>query len=206
MKFKSILIALVVTLGTSLAHANVISNGSPTSPSKRCITGPNSCGGSGTWTVYDQFTTDSAVTVTGFANWNAMTRGVYSVTNWSIWSSTPMANSRLPLASGSSIAAFSITAGHTLASIDGLSVKLAAGSYWLGINHQLLGNGYWEYFASDNGQSNAMQHDGASRAFYDRPDMAFTVTTAVPEPETYAMLLAGLAFVSFAARRKAKLA
>lgn len=40
------------------------------------------------------------------------------------------------------------------------------------------------------------------------PNMAYTanITFPVPEPETYAMLLAGLAFVGFAARRKAKLA
>lgn len=33
---------------------------------------------------------------------------------------------------------------------------------------------------------------------------AFSLTSAVPEPETYAMLLAGLGLVGFAARRKAK--
>jgi hypothetical protein len=32
----------------------------------------------------------------------------------------------------------------------------------------------------------------------------FTVTAAVPEPETYAMLLAGLALLGFSARRRAK--
>lgn len=199
------LVALAITLGASLAHAGVISNGAPTSKHAYCISGPSSCGGSRTWTVYDQFTTNSAVTVTGFANWNYMNSGVYSMTNWSIWSSTPMATSSTPLASGSSIATFS-PYDHTLASIDGLSVNLAAGTYWLGISHQLVGNGIWEYRVSDNGQSNALQHDGVSNAFYDLPDMAFTVTTAVPEPETYGMLLAGLAFVGFVARRKTKLA
>lgn len=59
--------------------------------------------------------------------------------------------------------------------------NLAAGTYWVQVNGNVLGNGRADY----NG--------GVGLAL-----------APVPEPETYAMMLAGLGLLGFAARRKHK--
>lgn len=204
MDIKNFIAAIAIAASTSLAQADVLfDNGAPAGNAYVCISGPHDCGGSGTWTVYDQFTLTSAATVGGFANWNIINDGdTYSGTNWSIWLSEPT-NGGTALYSGKSTAAISIDQGYALTTVDDLSIYLPAGTYWLGINHVLPNNvgGAWTYAFSANGQSDAVQLDGASFGDSNKPDMAFVVTS-VPEPTTYAMLMAGLGLIGFAARRK----
>lgn len=201
MNIKNFIVAIAIVASASLAQAGVVfDNGGPAGDSFRCISGPDACGGSGTWTIYDQFTLNAATTVSGFANWNyEYYGGAYASTNWSIWTSTPT-NGGSALYSGSSTATISSDQGSTLASVNGLSISLAAGTYWLGINHT-VNDGIWTYAFSSNGISDAIQLDGDTVTNPDHRDMAFTIS-AVPEPETYAMLLAGLGILGFAARRK----
>lgn len=203
MNVKNFLAVMAMATMSGLAHAGVVfDNGAPAGNSYHCISGPNVCQGSGTWTVYDQFSFDSAVTVTGFANWNlGQVDQFYTATNWSIWTSTPT-NGGTPLYSGSSKPTISLDRGYLLATVDGLSIDLAAGNYWLGITHILTWHNVWTYAVSANGQADSLALDGSTYAFDNNPDMAFVITGVVPEPETYAMMLAGLGLVGAVARRR----
>ena len=136
MTIKKFFAVIAVTLIGGLAQAGVVfDNGPPDGNSYHCISGPNVCMGSGTWTVYDQFSLSLPTTVNGFANWNlGQVEQFYSATNWSIWTSTPT-NGGTPLYAGSSKATISFDRGYVLATVGGLSIDLAAGSYWLGITH-----------------------------------------------------------------------
>jgi len=203
MTIKKFFAVIAVTLIGGLAQAGVVfDNGAPADNSYHCISGPNVCMGSGTWTVYDQFSLDSPTTVGGFANWNlGQVEQFYSATNWSIWTSTPT-NGGTPLYAGSSKATLSFDRGYVLATVDGLSLDLAAGSYWLGITHVLSWHSVWTYAVSGNGQADALALDESTYAFDSLPDMAFVVTGVVPEPQTYAMMLAGLGLAGAVARRR----
>jgi hypothetical protein len=55
-------------------------------------------------------------------------------------------------------------------------------------------------FSITNPSNSVINVTSASLYFGTKPDIQIAV--AVPEPETYAMLLAGLGLVGFAARRK----
>lgn len=193
MNIKNFFAIVALTLAGSLAQAEVVfDNGAPADNSYHCISGPKACGGSGTWTIYDQFTLASPTTISGFANWNVgIVEGFYSATKWSIWTSTPT-NGGAALYSGTSVATIAIDQGYLLATVDGLAIDLAAGNYWLGITHVLRGNSVWTYAISANGQADALQWDGATNRAADLGDMAFVITAAVPEPDLYAMILAGL--------------
>lgn len=217
MKIKKTLLAAALTAGlfsaANIAKADVVifDNGLPVGNSNRCNSGPNSCGGTGSWTIYDNFTLAAAATITGFANWNlgnSSNINDYGSTNWSIWSVTPY-NGGSALYSGNSLAAVSSDLGFIKTSVSGLSLNLSAGTYWLGINHQLTSPLYyasWTYASSSGGSGDAIQLDGGSWTFTNQPNLAFYVTASetppVPEPETYAMLLVGLGLLSFTAKRR----
>lgn len=198
---KQFFAAVAMALSAGLAYAGVVyDNGSPTGPTSQCISGPSVCQGSGTWSIYDQFTLASANTVSGFAVWNyASPSGNYAGTNWSIWTSAPT-NGGVALYSGSSIATLSTDQAYQVTTVDGLSINLAAGTYWLGINHTVY-NSVWAYAYSSAATADAIQMDGDTFRFPNQLGLAFTIS-AVPEPETYAMLLAGLALVGAIARHR----
>lgn len=203
MDLKKYAVAVAVWLSASLAQAGVVfNNGAPAGDSHVCISRYIDCNRAGAWTVYDQFSLTTDATVTGFANWNlqAGIQGTwYYGTNWSIWSASP-ANSGVILYSGKSVGTVSDDGRYKFVSVDGLSLDLAAGTYWLGINHDASSQVGWTYAYSTSQPDNAVVSNG-SDTFINRRALAFTIS-AVPEPETYAMLLAGLGLVGFAVRRQ----
>lgn len=59
------------------------------------------------------------------------------------------------------------------------------------------GGDYQAFFANADGSDNQLHYDSGSFA-----SAHWSVTSPVPEPETYALLLAGLSLLGFAARRR----
>ena len=96
---------------------------------------------------------------------------------------------------------------------DITDTSLSAGHYWLRWNLAgSLASGPWVAPTSDNRGGNAMQAtngvnflvygDGASRKSADLPFVLNGNVAAVPEPETYAMMLGGLVMLGALARRR----
>jgi hypothetical protein len=76
------------------------------------------------------------------------------------------------------------------------TVNNSAGGNWQTVTYTLLGNG--------KNQTLTFKAVGASDSYGTSLDRV-SLTAAVPEPETYAMLLAGLGMVGLLARRRRKL-
>lgn len=141
------IIALTWLLAGSVAGANpvIFSNGQVTGSTAWCDSGPNRCGGSGTWILYDDFSLRSAATVTGFTVGEIINPGSpsdYIRTYWSIWGADPLLAGVRPLASGNAIATLQSRGnpqgpfGEWLFTVGGLAVSLnAETTYWLGATH-----------------------------------------------------------------------
>ncbi len=96
---------------------------------------------------------------------------------------------------------------------DIADTALSAGHYWLRWNLAgTIASGPWVAPTSDNRGGNAMQAtngvtfvayaDGSSRKSADLPFVLNGNVAAVPEPETYAMMLGGLVMLGALARRR----
>jgi hypothetical protein len=212
MKVKTIKVALGCCLAIMLcvgqADADLLfSNGPINDPDSggSCDSGPDSCGGSGTWTYYDNFELTANSIITGFDYTDWFFNGTpndYFETNWSIFSSDPFNSA--PDFAGTATAVLSATgpADQYLFTIDGLGLNLDAGIYWLGINNLNTSGIITTVATSDGVLPGAKQADGVSNFFDGVQERAFSVYgKSVPEP-TSATILGFVAVGMFVRRRR----
>lgn len=102
--------------------------------------------------------------------------------------------------SGTSVGTVSEDLLYKFVSVNGLSLDLAAGTYWLGINHVAASQVGWSYAYSISQPDNAVISDGID-TFINQRALAFTIS-AIPEPATYTMLLVGLGLAGALARHR----
>jgi hypothetical protein len=176
-----------------------------------CDSGPTSCSGTGTWTIFDDFrlTTDATMTgftyIDGYENRFGLT-GPTTVT-WSLWSGHPEGTAPDTRLEGSGVAVTSPTLAtvssgvkfFTLA-IHDLQVPLRADTlYWLGTSNSQLSGESWRAYATGNGLPGSIQTDHGQYTFA-RPDTFFTITgtegvTAAPEPASMLLVATGAGFL-----------
>lgn len=216
------LIASCCVLASAQA-AVLFTNGAITASGDNCDQGPTGCGASNGigFTYADNFSLTANSLVTGFAYTDFFFQGStsdYLSTQWSIWSGNPAQPGATALFSGSAIANVSANgafAGSFEFTVDGLSLQLDDGVYWLGIKNQVA-NGAITTIArvSENDSvpgDVAIEFDGTGwithPAFSDR---AFNIlgsvaeAAAVPEPATAWLCLAAIATLGFLPRRRSK--
>ncbi len=197
---------------TSQANAAIIADNGPVPEGSvpwACDSGPNvDCGGTGNWTIYDDFVISGSHTITGFDWIDWFSRGApsdYIATNWSIFNADPF--TAYSIFSGTVTAALSPTGvtNQFRFEIDSLSIALDSGVYWLGINNVVV-NGAITTMAyvpqgsaiiplsriSDGGAHQTVMRDRAFRVFGD--------SQSVPEPGTLAVL--GFALAGFRMLRR----
>lgn len=199
------------------AHAVVLYDNGPvidSGSSGSCDQGPSGCGGSGSWTYYDNFIISGDATMTGFdyVDWfDSGSASDYVTTNWSLFDSDPFSGG--PIASGSDMAALTATgpANQYEFAISGLDIDLTDGvEYWLGINNTVAngaivtvatvqnpGNGLNESKQSDGGVFELMRASGGNRAFTIHGEPV----VAIPAPATAGLLALGLAAIGIRRRR-----
>jgi hypothetical protein len=211
MKLKSTLVAASLIACSSLSQAATLyDNGPAVGDSTWCHSNTFTCQSSG-WTIYDNFSLaqDSVVTGLTYSTIFSTSAAAYVSTNWSIWDADPKFNfSGGSLFSGTDIGTLSAgPASTSTITIEGLNVALASGDYWLGTQVNVNDGSITTYglssFASDG---NAEQSDSAGTFFNPAiEEAAFSIqgdAAAIPEPETYALMLAGLGLLGFVARRR----
>ena len=121
-------------------------NGTTIGAGGLCNNNTFGCGGDGLgWTIYNSFTLSTAATVTGLTYDSYFYSGSasYVSTNWSIWTSNPSTSfASGPAYSGTVTGVNSADVDEmTLTTITSLSVSLAAGNYWIGLQNNLTGSG-----------------------------------------------------------------
>lgn len=87
-------------------------------------------------------------------------------------------------------------------SLTGLNWALGAGNYWLAAVGQAGFSGTWPGGITGAGWAFTMNSPTNWLPTSGNDNPAARITTAVPEPETYAMLLAGLGLMGAMARRR----
>jgi len=205
--------ALLLAAGAA-AGVTLYDNGPVTDPAAggRCDSGPAAfaCGGTGSWTFYDDFALASDATLTGFdyVDWFDFGSPTdYLATTWSLFDGNPLVNP--PIASGSGVATLTPTgpADQYRFEIGGLAIALSASTpYWLGVSNVLAGSAITSVARVDDpgsGLDHAWQSDGVSD--FDYPTLenrAFRVNgLVVAEPATGGLLALG--FVALALMRHA---
>jgi hypothetical protein len=195
----------VGTLCVSAAQAAVLYENGPLSGSSGfCDQGPSGCGGSGTWTYYDDFTLTSPSIVTGFDYTDWFYEGTpadYVQTNWSVWDSDPF-TAAAPLATGTTAATItpngppSVQYLFTVTGVNPLNLVAPPGTYWLGINNTVRNGAITTAAESTHLPRNAKQSDGVTHFFNNYPDRAFRIYgNVVPEPSAAALVFVGVVVI-----------
>ena len=209
MKVLFALSAFLLSAGAAEASVLWDNGGAPIASSGiNCDNNSSSCGSNG-WTIYDDFSLASGATVTGFTYDTSFLSGSsssYSGTNWSIWTSDPRSSfGSGPSFSGTLLGTVSGTANLSRVVGTGLSVALAAGTYWLGLQNNTVDSSITDYLPSNNSRLGRASQSDNSGTFYNSeiPDASFTVTGgSVPEPASWALMVAGFGLVGSAVRRR----
>lgn len=203
MKFSHALAASALALLSCTAQAGVITTGPATGASIWCIADHGCTGGA--FTAYEQFSLKSDGKITAI-DWVARLQGgaadfrgahatIYG-SDPALGNATPLhviAPQMNPLLSRSELFADAFTITLTR-----LSIELAAGDYWIGM--QNLAGQYGATMAcSDCTFGSFTQGRDNSNEYYERRgDLAFRVT--IPEPATVGLMALGL--MGFAASRR----
>jgi len=167
-------------------------------------------GGNGNFaTVYDDFTLTSNSNVNGFsftgAYFNPPTQGVitgFTLTFYTDSGGTPgAAIATLALSGAGSETSLGTVAGNPTFSynLSFSAIHMSAGTYWASVVPDLGFPPQWGWGTSQVGNFNAKQRFFGSLSSTGT-NQAFDVLGAVPEPETYLLMLAGLAGVAAFAR------
>jgi hypothetical protein len=199
-------LALLVVPWT--AKADVIwSNGNATGVGSNCDFNGNPCpGGDDGWTIFDNFDLSNDETVFGFSYVSDFSVGSapdYLSTNWSLWQVDPLGpfNSIGPVASGNDVAVLTtndLSVTTYTFTVTGLSVNLAAGTYWLGYENVLAPDGAVTVDAKSDGTAlpgyEEESDDQLYQFTYGSGNTAFTIENN-PEPGSlWLVALAGAAF------------
>ena len=207
----SLTVLLLLSSGNLARAITLFDNGPITDldSSGSCDQGPTGCGGTGTWTVYDNFVIAGDAVMNGFdyTDWFSDGSGPanYVQTNWSLFDASP--HSSPPIASGTATAVLTPTGpvDQFMFSLSILPIGLAGGvEYWLGINNLVTDDIITTFATVDDpgGVLSAVkQGDSETDVFDLHPsysNRAFRIH-GVPEPSSASMLLIGL--VALAVRR-----
>lgn len=199
---KRLIVILNMLAGTLFINAafaeTLFDNGAATESSGFCMSGPDACGGFGSWTVFDDFTLSSLSLIEGlsFGMGHVSDESSYLSTNWSIWDQLPAIGGSA-LVSGNSVGSLtSIVEDQYQVSLDDLAFELAAGTYWVGFNSvgDENADSIFSYLVTGE-QGNAFSSDLVESSLYKGKALAFQIDgtiVAVPEPANYAMFIVGI--------------
>jgi hypothetical protein len=185
---------------TSAAQAGTVwSNGDVLAGGNSCDTQVNNVCASTSWTVADNFQVLGPTTISAFTYNDVPISGTYTGTLWGIWNGDPFAGGFVVASGAATGTATAAAAGTEQVTVDGLSVHLDAGTYWLAIQTQLNdlvwaranagGGGLTGYEQWDGGPSSG----GSAFRFNLAGDTAFTLQgTNAPEPKGELLMGLGL--------------
>lgn len=211
MKLSKVITLIVLLSTANLAQAALIyDNGIATADSGRCAETSGACNAS--WSVFDDFTIGSSSEVTSIS-WTArIYNGIsdYNFSNIWIYDADPVFDAGSLLFSTSdagTLSANGLGANFYDIEISGLSVNLAAGTYWLGMQHDTTAG--YATVAMTGVFDNATQwsNGGSGSLNDDQPEFAFKINgepriTTIPEPITFVLFSFAIMCLCFSKRNR----
>jgi hypothetical protein len=202
LKMRHALGVILLFVVWSAQAATLLDTGAATADSYRCDA--EDCGGSGEWTVMDDFTSSETWNVTGFSfrSNDPYNSGLtnYTSTTWEIWDADPFSNAAI-YSGTASMSISSIGANWYEFSIDGLDIDLSAGTYWLGHHHDFSADEiFTALLTGDSG--NYLQTDNGSYQSTLNGELSYQIrTSTVPVPAAVWLFGSALAGLGWFRRR-----